>query len=73
MVNSKYTTSLIIIRYFFLFFSILALSLFYLQLKKLENFHWVIEQKLTLYLSILLIMFNDPLYVITILVPNFFR
>lgn len=72
MVNSKYTTSLIIIRYFFLFFSILALSLFYLQLKKLENFHWVIEQKLTLYLSILLIMFNDPLYVITILVPNFF-
>lgn len=43
VVNGKYTSYLIALRYVFLILSFITFSLYYVQLKKLESFHWILE------------------------------
>ncbi|CAD8107305.1 unnamed protein product [Paramecium sonneborni] len=69
-VNPNYSNSVLGIRYTFFAFSLITFSLFVHRISKLAFQNWVIEQKFVTVLSFLLPWFNDPLYAITLLIPN---
>lgn len=70
VVNPKFTVFSIVIRYVYFVFSVLGLVLYAARYRRVPKEELILEQKMILILSILLIMFNDPLYPVTILFPN---
>ena len=72
--NSNYTVFLISLKYACLGISMVAVSLYWLSVRRLGTWkNWVFEQKFILVLGVLLIFFNDPFYAITVLMPNMAR
>lgn len=69
-INNKYTNFLLAVKYSFMAISLITCIAYFWRLKKLAQAHWVIEQKFILTLSVMLIMFNDPFYALTLLNPN---
>lgn len=60
-------------RYIFLIFSIIALIIYVKNFLRTRREDLIIEQKIILFASIGLVLFNDPFYAITVLKPNIFR
>lgn len=69
-VNPKFTTFTIVIRLVFMACAILSCSLYMSRYVKVPKSKRVIEQTMVAVASVLLIMFNDPFYAITVLKPN---
>ncbi|EAS03482.3 Wnt secretion Wnt-binding factor (macronuclear) [Tetrahymena thermophila SB210] len=69
-VNSDYTSFLLALRYTCVIVSIIMTIAYVRKLQRISYFHWVIEQRLIVLLSGLLILFNNPFYATTILIPN---
>ena len=73
-INPKYTAFLISLRYICLGISITTASLYWFSVRRLGTWKkWIFEQKFILILGILLAIFNDPFYAITVLIPNMGR
>jgi ABC-type Co2+ transport system permease subunit len=70
MINSQFTAYTIIIRYVFFVIALVTGILYIYRFNKIPDQHKIIEQKMIAVASILLLMFNDPLYPVTILKPN---
>lgn len=68
--NSKYTFYTIILRYVFFVIAIVGCVLYFIRYVKIPQDKKIIEQKMVGIASVLLIMFNDPFYPITVLNPN---
>jgi hypothetical protein len=69
-INPQFTYYTIIVRYVFFGLSILSLVLYLIRYVKIPADQKVFEQRIIAGLSILLLMFNDPFYPITVLKPN---
>ena len=70
LTNPSSALLIIIIRAVLFVISTLAFGIyFYFYFKTPEN-ERIVEQKLVLYLSVALLVFNDPLYFYTVLYPN---
>jgi hypothetical protein len=69
-VNPKYTAFLIALRYVCLGLSLMVLLCYINQLRKIGKSAMVFEQKYILCLAMLVIIFNDPFFALTILMPN---
>ena len=68
--NPKFTEFSFAIRYVFFVLSVLGCALYLWRLGKVPVEEKIPEQKMVGALSVLLIMFNDPFYPITIMAPN---
>lgn len=70
LVNEQFTFFAIIIRGVFLGLAIIAATLYLWRFVRIPVGEKILEQKFIAVLSILLLMFNDPFYAITVLKPN---
>ena len=70
VVNPEFTKYTFLIRYVFFLLSVIGSVMYLWRLKKVPIEERIVEQKMVAMLSILLILFNDPFYPITILSPN---
>ena len=70
VVNPKFTDFSIAIRYVFFVLSIIGVVVYGARFKKVPKSEKILEQKMIMVLSVLLVMFNDPLYPVTVLYPN---
>lgn len=68
--NPNFTKYTFAIRYVFFVLSVVGCALYMFRLRKVPADEKIVEQKMVAGLSILLIMFNDPFYPITIMAPN---
>ena len=72
VVNEDNTVYIIVLRYIFLAISIAAAVVYCLMYRKLPSSDKSIEQTFVAAISVLLILFNDPFYIFTVLTPNGF-
>ena len=72
MISNKYTDFLLATRYFLVIFSLVACILYFRAINKIPKTKLVFEQKYIKWLSVMLILFNDPLYGATVLAPGAF-
>mmetsp|Transcript_7082 Transcript_7082/g.6331 ORF Transcript_7082/g.6331 Transcript_7082/m.6331 type:complete len:458 (+) Transcript_7082:273-1646(+) len=72
MISNKYTDFLLATRYFLVIFSLVACILYFRAINKIPRTKLVFEQKYIKWLSVMLILFNDPLYGATVLAPGAF-
>lgn len=69
-INKQFTIYTIILRYVFFGLSIIACFLYYRRYLQIPQDKRIIEQKFIAAASVILILFNDPFYPITVLKPN---
>ncbi len=70
VVNPQFTKFTFAIRYVFFVLSMIGCFMYFFRFRKIPETEKVCEQKMVAALSVLLILFNDPFYPITILAPN---
>lgn len=70
VVNPKFTVYSIVLRYVYFVISVVGLVLYGARYRTIPASERILEQKMVLVLSVLLVMFNDPLYPVTVLYPN---
>ena len=70
VVNPKFTGFSIAIRYTFFVCSMIGAIVYGARFKKIPKSERILEQKMVMVMSVLLVMFNDPLYPVTVLYPN---
>lgn len=68
LINPNYSKFVISIRLIFTILSIISFSFYYFKARNVVNKPW--EQKVILILSFSLLLFNDPLYFLTVYSPN---
>lgn len=71
MINGKYTVFMAVLRYLAFFISVIVLITFYSRLTLIKRWsELTVETKFVLLLACLALLYNDPFFAITILVPN---
>ena len=70
MMNPQYTLFMGLLRYFALIISIIVGIIYYTRIRRIRWADLVIESKLVLFLAILIALYNDPLFALTVNVPN---
>lgn len=72
MVNPANTVYVIVIRYVYLIVSLITGIIFWWRYRLLPDEDKTIEQNFVAGISLMLLLFNDPLYAATVLAPNGF-
>lgn len=63
--NPKYTVYLLVLRYSLLLASLVSLVLYYRFYRQLEEKNRTFEHRFIMFLALMLVLFNDPLYALT--------
>lgn len=70
LVNPEFTKYSFAVRYIFFALSALGCILYIVRFLKIPAAERILEQKMIVVLSVLLVFFNDPFYPVTVLQPN---